>query len=49
MQYKNLLTNKFDWLFVDFTTLENVASELGFSIELIYEGENEHYLARLSL
>jgi SAM-dependent methyltransferase len=48
MQYKNLITNKFDWLFVDFDTLKSVATELGFSVEVIYEDENNQYLARLS-
>ncbi len=49
MQYKNLITEKFDWLFVDFLTLKNVATNLGFRVELVVEDENNQYLARLCL
>ena len=49
MQYKNLITDKFDWLFVDFKTLKDKATENGFNIELVFEDENDAYLARLFL
>ena len=49
MQYKNLITNQFDWLFIDFETLKAKALELGFKIELVLEGDNDDYLARLTL
>ncbi|PCI93930.1 MAG: SAM-dependent methyltransferase [Flavobacteriales bacterium] len=49
MQYKNLITDKFDWLFVDFKTLKDKATEHGFNIELVFEDENDAYLARLIL
>jgi SAM-dependent methyltransferase len=49
MKYKDLTTNKFDWLFVDFKTLQSKSSEQGFKTELVLEGENDDYLARLTL
>ncbi len=49
MKYKNLITDKFDWLFIDFDMLKTKAHELGFRTELILEGESDDYLARLTL
>ena len=49
MQYKELTTDKFDWLFVDFKRLKEAAIEVGFNTELIFEDENNQYLARLSI
>ncbi len=49
MQYKKMMGDKFDWLFVDFSTLNAVASSLGFNVELIFEDDNNQYLAKLSL
>ncbi|MCB0409462.1 MAG: methyltransferase domain-containing protein [Flavobacteriales bacterium] len=49
MQYKNCLTEPFDWLFVDFKTLQEAAKKEGFKTELIAKGEHFDYLARLTL
>ncbi len=49
MQYKNLITDKFDWLFVDFQTLKTIAAAEGITAALMFEGENNDYLARLTL
>ena len=49
MQYKNILGESFDWLYVDFETLSYYASENGFTAELVYEGEHYDYLARLTV
>lgn len=49
MEYKEILGEPFDWLYVDFDTLAYYAEENGFKAELIYEGEHYDYLARLSL
>jgi hypothetical protein len=38
----------FPWLYVDFETLERVASTLGYQCELIQEGTHYDYLARLT-
>ena len=48
MQYKNVLGEPFDWLYVDFNTLSYYAEESGFKAELIYEGEHYDYLARIT-
>jgi SAM-dependent methyltransferase len=49
MQYKSLQTEKFPWLFVDFTTLSDHADAQGFTAELVAEGDHYDYLAKLSL
>ncbi|MBL4594861.1 MAG: class I SAM-dependent methyltransferase [Flavobacteriales bacterium] len=49
MQYKEMTTDKFDWLFVDFKTLSAKAKEVGFTAELVFEDENQQYLAQLSI
>lgn len=46
-EYKKLKSNSFNWLFVDFNTLQTYAEEAGFRSEKIYEDENFNYLARL--
>ena len=48
MQYKDILGEPFDWLYLDFNTLAHYAEEHGFVAELIAEGEHYDYLARLS-
>lgn len=48
MQYKDVVGEKFDWLYVDFCTLAYYAEEEGFKAELIEEGEHYDYLARIT-
>ena len=48
MQYKDILGEPFDWLYLDFNTLAHYAEESGFKAELIAEGKHYDYLARLS-
>ena len=48
MQYRDVLGEPFDWLYVDFDTLAFYAEENGFYAELVAEGEHYDYLARLS-
>ncbi len=47
--YKNQSSNEFDWLYIDYNTLQNAANANGFLCELILEGEHNDYLARLTL
>ena len=47
MTYKNEQEDPFPWLYVDFNTLQNAAHANGLSCELVLEGENYDYLARL--
>ncbi|MCB0380517.1 MAG: class I SAM-dependent methyltransferase [Flavobacteriales bacterium] len=49
MQYKNTITDHFNWLFLDFKTLKKEAKELGFKTEKVVKGEHFDFLARLSL
>ncbi|GAA4274332.1 class I SAM-dependent methyltransferase [Aquimarina gracilis] len=49
LQYKNKQSDWFDWLYIDFNTLQNAANAHGFLCELILEGESYDYLARLTL
>ena len=47
MQYKDIKGEPFDWLYLDFDTLAFYAEENAFCAELVAEGENYDYLARL--
>lgn len=49
MKYKTHESGTFKWLFIDAGLLEQYAEEHGFSFEVLYEGENGNYLARLVL
>lgn len=49
MEYKDVLGEPFDWLYVDFETLSIYAEENGFTTELIEEGEHYDYLAKLTI
>ena len=46
MCYKNTCTDVFDWLYVDFNTLKKHAEQNGFSIELLFEMEQQ-YLVKM--
>lgn len=49
MSYKNEDSEPFDWLYVDFNTLKRAASFNGFECEMLIQGPNDDYLARLTL
>ena len=49
MQYKDILGEAFDWLYIDFQTLSLYAAENGFQAELVKEGKHYDYLAKLTL
>lgn len=49
MEYKNERSDPFPWLYVDYNTLQNAAVDNGLACELILEGEQNEYLARLWL
>ncbi len=48
IQYKGETEEPFDWLYVDYNTLQNAATANGLKCELVLEGEHFDYLARLS-
>jgi SAM-dependent methyltransferase len=47
MHYKKQSSDKFDWLYIDFAKLQEIAKTVGLKCELIKEGEHYDYLARL--
>ncbi|MFK5982187.1 MAG: class I SAM-dependent methyltransferase [Flavobacteriaceae bacterium] len=49
MYYKNWSSESFDWLYLDESTFKNACLTNGFNFEIIEQGENFDYLARLTL
>ena len=49
IQYKGETEDTFDWLYLDYNTLQNAAIANGLKCELIFEGKHFDYLARLTL
>ena len=49
MEYKGMLGEPFDWLYLDFSTLNAAAEEHGFKAGLLAEGDHYDYLARLTV
>ncbi|OXA71940.1 SAM-dependent methyltransferase [Flavobacterium aquidurense] len=49
ISYKGEKEEPFDWLYLDYNTLQNGAIANGLKCELILEGEHYDYLARLSI
>lgn len=49
VSYKNETEETFQWLYLDYNTLQNAAFANGLQCELILEGEHFDYLAKLSV
>lgn len=49
LSYKGEKEESFDWLYLDYNTLQNAAIANGLHCELVLEGEHYDYLARLSI
>ena len=49
LTYKHYTSKTFPWLFVDFDRLRSIAIKCGWNVELIYEDDHFHYLARLTV
>lgn len=49
ISYKGEKEEPFDWLYLDYNTLQNAAIANGLNCELILEGEHFDYLAKLSI
>ena len=47
ISYKGEKEEPFDWMYIDYNTLQNAAISNGLKCELILEGEHYDYLARL--
>ena len=48
IEYKGEKEASFDWMYIDYNTLQNAAVANGLQCELILEGEHFDYLAKLS-
>lgn len=48
VKYKGITDAPFQWLYMDYNTLQNAAFANGFQCELISEGEHFDYLAKLT-
>ncbi|KIX20855.1 methyltransferase [Flavobacterium sp. 316] len=48
IQYKNEKEDSFNWMYIDYNTLQNAAIANGLQCELILEGEHYDYLARIT-
>ena len=49
ISYKGEKETTFDWLYLDFNTLQNAAHDNGLQCKLVLEGAHYDYLAKLSL
>ena len=49
ISYKNETSNKFNWLYLDYNTLELAAINNGFLCQLLKKGDHFDYLAQLKL
>ncbi|KAF2326247.1 class I SAM-dependent methyltransferase [Flavobacterium daemonense] len=49
ISYKGEKEESFDWLYLDYNTLQNAAIANGLKCEMILEGEHYDYLAKLSI
>lgn len=48
MRYKEIVSDAFDWLYVDEKTFENICTLNRLNLEVIERGENFDYLARIT-
>lgn len=49
ISYKGEKEEPFDWLYLDYNTLQNAANANGLKCELVLEGDHYDYLAKLSI
>ena len=48
MQYKDIVGESFDWLYIDADTLRQKADRCGYVVEVVAEGDHYDYLARIT-
>ena len=48
MQYKDTISEPFDWLYIDANTLKEKAAKNGYVAEMVTEGDHYDYLARIT-
>ena len=49
MQYKDIVGESFDWLYIDADTLRQKADRCGYVVEVVAEGDHYDYLARITM
>jgi SAM-dependent methyltransferase len=49
VSYKGETEKPFDWMYIDYNTLQNAAIDNGLACELVMEGDHFDYLAKLSI
>lgn len=49
MEYKEIKSSIFKWLYIDYNTLKEAAANNGLLCEIVMEGDHYDYLARLSI
>lgn len=49
MSYKDMKSEPFSWLYVDYNTISRIAQYHGFQCELVRKGPHYNYLAKLTL
>lgn len=49
MKYENVKSEPFNWLYIDFKLLSEIAIEYGFKTEILARAQNNHYLASITL
>lgn len=49
LEYQGVKGEEFSWLFIDALLLQDYAAAAGFSCEILYEDEDDRYLARLTI
>ena len=47
-EYQKERGNEFKWIYIDKKTITKIAGQLGFHCQVIYQGNNDQYLARLT-
>ena len=47
LQYRNIIGDKFPWLYIDFNTLQMYAEDNGFHAEIVHKGDHYDYLAKI--
>jgi SAM-dependent methyltransferase len=48
-EYRSVKGNWFKWIYVDQQTLKTIASGLGWNVAIVFEDDQDQYLARLTL
>ena len=48
-EYKSVKGNWFKWIYVDQQTLKTIATALGWDVAIVFEDDQDQYLARLTL